>query len=64
MVTENIGDLVYKLHMSKDLASNKISDDKAILKIKIGHVYIVFYIIFLYDFLIDLFFSSNLRYHN
>lgn len=50
MVTENIGDLVYKLHMSKDLVSNKISDDKAILKIKIGHVHIVFYIIFLSDF--------------
>ena len=38
MVTENIRDTVYKLHMSKDLVSNKISDDKAIIKIKIGQV--------------------------
>lgn len=41
MVTENIGDLVYKLHLSKDIASNKISDENAILKAKIGHVFVL-----------------------
>lgn len=38
MVTENIEDTVFKLHLSKDFESNKFSDEKAIVKTKIGLV--------------------------
>lgn len=46
MVTENIAEMVHKLHMSKDLVSNKLSDEKAIVKTKFGLVCGVFKVFF------------------
>ena len=37
-VTDNIGQTVRELHLSKEFTSSKISDDKGIVKIKIGTV--------------------------
>ena len=37
-VTENIGEIVGKLHLSKDYETSKNSDEQGILKAKIGPV--------------------------
>lgn len=40
-VTENIGSVVNILHLSKDYETSKTSDGQAVLKAKIGPVYLI-----------------------